>query len=325
MKAMTCRKYGSPDVLRLEEVDKPVPRPGELLVRVKASSVNAVDWHFLRGKPILVRLQYGFLRPKNTILGYDFAGTVDAVGDGVTRFQPGEDVFGGTEGFGLGAFAEYARVPAGGFVTRKPDNVTFEQAAALPGAAVAALIGLRERGRVQAGQTVLVNGASGGVGTFAVQIAKSFGAEVIGVCSTRNVDMVRRLGADHVVDYTRDDFTRTGETCDLLLDNVGNRRVGDMLRAVRPGGTVVIVGFTNMRLMLQQTIRGPGAAKARGITWSKPASEEPGSEHADTLAQLLETGDIVPEIEVTYPLEEVPAAMRRFETDHARSKIVVTM
>ncbi|MEJ2215741.1 MAG: NAD(P)-dependent alcohol dehydrogenase [Gemmatimonadota bacterium] len=324
MKAMTCRKYGSPDILRLEEVDKPVPRPGELLVRVKASSVNAVDWHFLRGKPILVRLQYGFLRPKNTILGYDFAGTVDAVGDGVMRFQPGDDVFGGT-GFGLGAFAEYARAPADGFVARKPDNVTFQQAAAVPGAAVAALIGLRERGRVQAGQTVLVNGASGGVGTFAVQIAKSFGAEVIGVCSTRNVDMVERLGASHVVDYTRDDFTRAGETYDLLMDNVGNRTVPDMLRAVRPGGTVVVVGFTSMRLMLQQSIRGPGAAKARGITWSKPASEEPGSEHADTLKHLLETRRIVPEIEATYPLEELPAAMRRFETEHSRSKIVVTM
>jgi NADPH:quinone reductase-like Zn-dependent oxidoreductase len=324
MKAMTARMYGSPDVLRLEEVAKPVPGPGQLLVRVKASSVNAVDWHFLRGKPILVRLQYGFLRPKNPVLGYDFAGTVEAVGDGVTRFQPGDDVFGGT-GFGLGAFAEYASVPADGFVARKPTHLTFEQAAAVPGAAVAALIGLRERGRVQPGQTVLVNGASGGVGTFAVQIAKALGAEVTGVCGTRNVDMVRRLGASHVVDYARDDFTRTGQTYDLLLDNVGNRTVADMIRAVRPGGTVVVVGFTSMRLMLQQSIRGPGAAKARGITWSKPASQEPRPEHAETLAQLLESGGIVPEIEITYSLEELPAAVRRFETEHARSKIVITM
>jgi NADPH:quinone reductase-like Zn-dependent oxidoreductase len=325
MKAMTCRKYGGPDVLRLEEIERPEPGSNELRVRVKASSVNAVDWHFLRGKPVLVRLQYGLLRPKNTILGYDFAGTVEAVGGGVTRFQPGDDVFGGTEGFGLGGFAEYACIPEDGFVARKPGNVTFEQAAAVPGAAVAALIGLRERGGVRSGQTVLVNGASGGVGTFAVQIAKAFGARVTGVCSTRNVEMVRRLGAGHVVDYTRDDFTRTGETYDLLLDNVGNRRVADMLRTVRPGGTVVIVGFTNMRLMLQQSIRGPGAAKARDVTWSKPASEEPGPEHADTLAELLETGRVVPEIEATYPLNELPAAMRRFETEHARSKIVITM
>ncbi len=325
MKAMTSRRYGGPEVLRLEAVESSDPGPNQLRIRVRASSVNAVDWHFLRGKPVLVRLEYGLLRPKNTILGYDYAGTVDAVGDGVTRFRPGDEVFGGTDGFSLGAFAEYLIVSEHGFVARKPGNVTVEQAAAVPGAAVAALIGLRERGGLKPGQNVLINGTSGGVGTFAVQIAKAFGARVTGVCSTRNVEMVRRLGADRVVDYARTDFTRTGESCDLLLDNVGNRAVGDMLRTVLPGGTVVIVGFTNMRLMLDQSIRGPAAAKARRIHWSNPSSEVPGPEHADMLAQLLEGGRMVPEIETMYPLEELPTAMRRFETDHARSKIVITV
>lgn len=324
MRAMVCRRYGSPDVLGFEDVERPVPGENELLVRVRASSVNAIDWHFLRGKPIMVRLQHGLLRPKNRILGYDMAGRVEEVGDGVTQFEPGDDVFGGM-GFGLGAFADYACIAEDAFVAKKPENVTFEQAGAVPGAAVAALIGLRERGNVQPGQKVLINGSSGGTGTFAVQIARALGAEVTGVCSTRNLEMVRRIGADHVVDYTRDDFTRTGETYDLLLDNVGNRSVRDMLRALRPGGTVVIVGYTNMRLMLQQSILGPRAAKARGLTWSKPASEEPATEHADALKALLENGDVVPEIETSYTLEELPEAIRHIETGHARAKIVITM
>jgi len=324
MRAMVCRRYGSPDVLGLEDVERPVPKPSEILVRVAASSVNAADWHFLRGKPILVRLQYGFLRPKNTILGYDFAGRVETVGRNVTRFEPGDDVFGGL-GFGLGAFAEYACIPEDGFLARKPDNLTFEQAAAVPGGAVPALIGLRERGRVRPGQAVLVNGSSGSVGTFAVQIAKALGAEVTAVCSTRNVEMVRRLGADDVVDYTNADFARLGRQWDLLLDNVGNRSVRDMVRAVRAGGAVAIVGFTNMRLMLQQSILGPRAAKKHGINWSPPDSREPGPEHADALKVMLENGSVVPEIEARYTLEQLPDAMRHIETGHARAKIVVTI
>ena len=260
MKAMVSRRYGSPDVLRLEELEAPVPRANEILVRVRATSVNAVDWHFLTGTPILVRLQYGLRRPRSPILGYDFAGRVEAVGGAVTRFAPGDEVFGGTD-FSLGTFAEYVRVAADGFVAKKPAGVTFEQAAAVPGAAVAALIGLRERGRVRPGQRVLINGASGGTGTFAVQIARAMGARVTGVCSTRNVEMVRRLGAEDVVDYTREDFTRRGEIYDLLLDNVGNRSVPAMLRCLRPGGTVAVVGFTSMALMLQQSLLGPLAAR----------------------------------------------------------------
>src|SRR3990170_6660244 len=190
MKAMMCRKYGPPNVLRLEEVEKPVPKESELLVKVKASSVNALDWHFLRGKPFLVRLQYGFFRPKNRILGYDIAGSVVAVGKNVTRFKPGDEVFGGL-GFGLGGFAEYACVAEDGFLALKPSGTTFEEAAAVPAAAVTALKGLRDNGQIQPGQKVLINGAAGGVGTFAVQIAKSFDTEVTGVCSSQNLDMVR--------------------------------------------------------------------------------------------------------------------------------------
>ena len=324
MRAMVYNRYGPPDVLHLKEIERPVPKDNELLVKIEASSVNAVDWHFMRGSPVLVRLQYGMFRPKNTVLGYDFAGRIEQVGGNVTQFKPGDEVFGGL-GFGLGGFSEYACIPENAFVSTKPPTVGFEQAAAVPGAAVAALIGLRHRGRVQPGQRVLINGSAGGTGTFAVQIAKACGAEVTAVCSTRNVEMVRRLGADHVVDYRQEDFTRTGETYDLLLDNVGNRRVPDMVRALRDGGTVVIVGFTNMRLMLQQSILGPRAAKARNITWSKPASAEPSRDHADALKELLESGTIIPEIEKVYPLEELPEAMRLIETGHARAKIVITL
>ena len=231
MNAMVCRRYGPPEVLHMEPRERPVPAHNEVLVRVRASSVNAIDWHFLTGKPFLVRLQYGLLRPRNAVLGYDFAGLVEEVGSQVTRFGRGDEVFGGV-GLGLGAFAEYVCIREDAFIATKPATTSFEQAAAVPGAGVAALLGLRERGHVRSGQRVLVNGASGGVGTFAVQIARALGAEVTGVCSTRNADMVRSLGADRVIDYTRQDFTRNGGSYDLLLDNVGNRTAAALLRPV---------------------------------------------------------------------------------------------
>jgi NADPH:quinone reductase-like Zn-dependent oxidoreductase len=320
MKAMVLDRYGSPDLHHLADVAKPVPNDNDLLVKVHASSVNASDWHFQRGKPILVRLQFGLFRPKIHVLGYDMAGTVEQVGGNVSRFKVGDEVFGGL-GFVNGGFAEYARISADGFVAHKPSNVTFEQAGCVPGAGVAALIALRERGNIKPGRHVLINGSSGGVGTFSVQIAKALGAEVTAVCSTGKVDMVKKLGADHVIDYTRRDFCGSGQSCDLLLDNVGNRTVSDMLRVVRPGGTVVIVGFTTMRLMLQQSILGPGAAKRRGVHWDKPSSREPGREHAETLGELMAAGKVVAEIEKTYSLEELPEAMRRIESGHAMSKI----
>ena len=324
MKAMMCRKYGPPNVLRLEEVEKPVPKESELLVKVKASSVNALDWHFLRGKPFLVRLQYGFFRPKNRILGYDIAGSVVAVGKNVTRFKPGDEVFGGL-GFGLGGFAEYACVAEDGFLALKPSGTTFEEAAAVPAAAVTALKGLRDNGQIQPGQKVLINGAAGGVGTFAVQIAKSFDTEVTGVCSSQNLDMVRSIGADKVIDYTKEDFTRNGQTYDLVLDNVGNRSVSDLMRTLSPTGTCVIVGFTSMGRMLMQSILAPSGTKATDRKILRASSEEPNREDILFLKGLLESSKVVPTIDRQYPLEQLAEAIGYVETGHARAKVVVTM
>ncbi len=228
MKAIVYHNYGSPDVLRLEEIEKPVPNDNQVLVKVRAASVNPLDWHYMEGTPYIVRLiDSGLLKPKVTRLGVDFAGTVEAVGKNVTQFKPGEEVFGGK----TGAFAEYVCVLADRAVVLKPATITFEQAASVPIAAITALQGLRDKGKVQPGQKVLINGASGGVGTFAVQIAKSFGADVTGVCSTRNEEMVRSIGADRVIDYTKEDFTKSGQRYDLILDNVGNHSLLECRRA----------------------------------------------------------------------------------------------
>ena len=238
MKAIVYRCYGSPDVLKLEDVEKPTPADDEVLVRVRAASVNPLDWHYMRGTPYIMRLDSGVGTPTSTRMGVDFSGTVEAVGRNVKRFRPGDEVFGGRRG----AFAEYVTVREDRALALKPANVTFEQAAAVPIAAMTALQALRDKGGIQPGQKVLINGASGGVGTFAVQIAKSFGAEVTGVCSTRNLDLVRSLGADHVIDYTKEDFTKSGQRYDLILDNVGNHPLLALRRVLTPGGTMVIVG-----------------------------------------------------------------------------------
>ena len=324
MKAMVLTKYGSPDVLQLKEVEKPVPKDNELLVKVHAASVNALDWHFLRGKPLLVRLQYGLFKPKVRVLGYDISGRVEAVGKKVTLFQPEDEVFGGL-GFGLGGFAEYACVAEDGFVAQKPSGTTFEEAASVPGAAVAALKGLRDKGHIQSGQKVLINGAAGGVGTFSVQIAKAFDTEVTGVCSTRNLDMVRSIGADKVVDYTQEDFTRSGHTYDLILDNVGNRSVSDLMRALNPTGICVIVGFTSMRRMLMQSILAPRVSKTGGRKIVPASSEDPNRQELLFLKELLETHKVVPTIDRRYPLSELADAIRYVETGHARAKVVITM
>jgi NADPH:quinone reductase-like Zn-dependent oxidoreductase len=238
MKAFVYRCYGAPEVVKLEDVAKPTPKDDELLVRVRAASVNPLDWHFVRGEPYVMRMSAGFGKPADITLGVDFSGTVEAVGRNVTRFKPGDAVFGGRNG----AFAEYLRVREDRVVALKPDNVSFEQAAGVAIAAVTALQALRDEGQLQAGQKVLVNGASGGVGTFAVQIAKAFGAEVTGVCSSRNVELVRSIGADRVIDYTREDFTRGNERYDVIVDNVGNHPFLDYRRVLRPQGRVVVVG-----------------------------------------------------------------------------------
>src|SRR5437588_11520260 len=252
MRAIVYHTYGSPDVLKLEEVQKPVPQDDEVLVKVHATSVNAGDWHLLRAKPFLMRLMgYGLLKPKNSILGSDIAGRVEAVGRNVTQFQQDDEVFGNIRG----GFAEYVCAREDALVL-KPANLSFEEAAAVPMAAVTALQGLRDKGQIQPGQKVLIHGASGGVGTFAVQIAKSFGAEVTGVCSTRNLDMARSIGADQVIDYTQEDFTQNGQRYDLIFDAVGNRSVSDCKRALSPNGICAVAGFTTLSHLLQVLVLG---------------------------------------------------------------------
>jgi NADPH:quinone reductase-like Zn-dependent oxidoreductase len=250
MKAILYTKYGSPDVLHLEEIVKPAPKDNEVLVKIYAASANAADWHLMRAEPFLARLENGLLKPKNTKLGADIAGRVEAVGKNVTQFQIGDDVFGGLPLNELGGFAEYVCTNEDA-VALKPARLTFEQAAAVPLSAFTALQGLRDKGQIQQGQKVLINGASGGVGSFAVQIAKSFGTEVTGVTSTRNLDMVRSIGADHVFDYTQEDFTQNGQRYDLIFDAVGNRSVSDYQRALSPNGLCAVAGFTSLSRMFQ--------------------------------------------------------------------------
>src|SRR5215207_5552082 len=245
MKAIVYAEYGSPDVLQFKDVEKPAPKDNEVLVKVHAASANPADWHLMRAEPFLARLANGLLKPKNTKLGADVAGRVEAIGSNVTRLQVGDDVFGGMPLSELGGFAEYVCAPEE-LLALKPARMTFEQAAAVPLAAFTALQGLRDKGQIQPGQRVLINGASGGVGTFAVQIAKSFGTEVTGVCSTRNLELVRSIGADHVIDYTQEDFTNNGQQYDLIYCAVGNRSVSDYKRALSPTGICVIAGFTSL-------------------------------------------------------------------------------
>jgi len=321
MKAIVQDRYGSPDVLRLGEVDKPRPADNEVLVRTHAASVNAYDWHMMRGDPYVMRPALGLRGPKVKIRGRDFAGRVEAVGRDVTRLKPGDEVFGEVDG----AFAEYLCV-ADALVDTKPANLTFEQAAAMPLAANTALIGLRD---LAAGRHVLINGASGGVGTFAVQIAKAFGAEVTGVCSTRNVDLVRSIGADHVVDYTRDDFTSTGSRYDTVLDLVGNRSLADLRRALTPTGTLLLSGGG---VSTGGSLFGPIGLIVRGQAVSRFVRQRlviltavPGKDNLATLRALAESGKIIPVIDRTYPLAETPDAIRYLETEHARAKVVVTV
>ncbi|MBD3316354.1 MAG: zinc-binding dehydrogenase [Chitinivibrionales bacterium] len=323
MKAMVSKQYGSPSVMHLEDVPKPMPKENELLVKIKASSVNALDWHFLRGSPLFMRLQFGLFKPKITILGYDIAGEVEAVGAGVTRFKPGDEVFGGL-GFRLGGFAEYACIAEDGFVAHKPPHLSFEEAAAVPVAGVTALKALRDTGHVREGMSVLVNGAAGGVGTFSVQIAKSFGAQVTAVCSTKNLDLVRSIGADNAIDYTREDFTRTGRTYDLVLNNVGNRRVTDLLRTLKPGGVCVIVGFTSVRRLLTHAVLGPLISKRYGKKIVMASNEDPKQEEMLFLKDLLESRKVVPTIDGKYSLDRAAEAVGYVETGHARAKVIVT-
>src|SRR6184192_2260833 len=323
MKAMVYHTYGSPDVLKLEEVQKPVPQDDEVLVQVHATSVNASDWHLLRAKPFLMRLmRYGLLKPKHTILGSDIAGRVEAVGRNVKQFQSGDEVFGNTAKSGFGGFAEYVAVPETVLVL-KPTTLSFEEAAAVPQAALTALQGLRDKGHIQKGQKVLINGASGGIGTFAVQLAKAFGAEVTAVCSTRNVDMVRSIGADHVIDYTQEDFTQNGQRYDLILAVNGYHSIFDYKRALRPKGMYVMTGGSGA-LLSQVMLLGPWISRT-GSQKMRNSGHKPNQKDLVFMKELLEASKVKPVIDRRYTLREVPEAIRYLEEGHAKGKVVITV
>jgi NADPH:quinone reductase-like Zn-dependent oxidoreductase len=327
MKAAYTR-YGPPDAIEVDDLDKPVPRDNEVLIKVRTASVNPLDWKTMTGGPYIVRLLLGLRKPKIKQLGVDVAGQVEAVGRNVTQFKPGDAVFGTCRG----AFAEYActcqsaRLMKSALVM-KPDNVTFEQAAAAPVAALTALQGLRDKGRIQPGQKVLINGAAGGVGTFAVQIAKSFGTDVTGVCSTRNVDMVRSIGANRVIDYTREDFTKGEQRYDLLFDNVGNHSVSACRRVLNPKGILILVGAPNDVRVIDLLARLIGAlvlspfVSQKLITFIARSNEE----DLTIVGELMATGKVTPVIDRRYSLSEIPEALRYLEEGHARGKVAITL
>jgi NADPH:quinone reductase-like Zn-dependent oxidoreductase len=323
MKAVVYTEYGSPDVLQFKEVDKPAPADDEVLVKVHAASVNAADWRMMRADPFLVRLYAGFLKPtKFQILGADIAGRVEAVGKNIHQFLPGDEVYGDVFASGFGGFAEYKCARESELVL-KPTNLSFAEAAAVPLAAMTALHGLRDKGQIQPGQKVLINGASGGVGTFAVQLAKFFGAEVTAVCSAGKADMARSLGADHVIDYTQEDFTRSGRQYDLILAVNGNRSIFDYKRALSPRGIYVMTGGNTAQLF-QALLLGPwismlGKQKMGALT------STPNQKDLLFLKDLLESGKIKPVIDRRYPLSEVPEAIRYVEAGHAKGKVVITV
>jgi NADPH:quinone reductase-like Zn-dependent oxidoreductase len=324
MKAIVHCEYGSPDVLTLEDVEKPVPNDNQLLVKVRAASVNPLDLT-IRG-PWLIRPILGMRKPKDTRLGVDYAGTVEAVGKNVTQFKPGDEVFGGRDG----ALAEYVCGLADRAVALKPANMTFEQSASVPVAAITALQGLRDKGKIQAGQKVLINGASGGVGTFAVQIAKAFGTEVTGVCSARNVDLVRSIGADHVIDYTKEDFTKTDQRYDLIFDLVGNHSFSERRRILNANGICVMAGLGGAGWHDGMAMRLAGELNA--YVRSRFVSQkfiayiaQFNRQDMMVLADLLQSGKMTPVIDKTYKLSETADALRYLEQGHARGKVVVTV
>ena len=325
MKAAIYTRYGPPDVVRVADVEKPVPRDGEVLLKVRAASVNPLDWHFVRGTPYLGRLAFGLLQPKDKQLGRDVAGKVEAVGSRVTLLKPGDEVFGVCRG----AFAEFA-CAAESKLAIKPDQLTFEQAASVPIAGLTALQGLRDKGQVQPGQKVLINGAAGGVGTFAVQIAKWLGVDVTGVCSARNVELVRSIGADHVIDYAREDFTTSGQRYDVILDNVLNHSLSEYRRVLTSRGKYVSVGGGGTN---QQGWIGPGLTRGiAALALSRFVSQDLSffmaklnSKDLAIMSDLITTRKVTPVIDRTYKLSEVSEAIRYVEEGHARGKVVITL
>ncbi|MCX6651290.1 MAG: NAD(P)-dependent alcohol dehydrogenase [Methanomassiliicoccales archaeon] len=323
MKAVVCSKYGPPEVLQLKEVEKPVPKENEVLIKVHAASINKADWIMIRGKPFVVRIMAsGLLKPKNKIPGSDVAGRVEAVGKEVRQFHPGDEVFGNLAECGRGAYAEFACATEDALVL-KPANITFEEAAASPLAAITALQGLRDKGKIRPGQKVLIYGASGGVGTFAVQIAKSFGAEVTAVCSTRNLEIARSIGADHVIDYTKEDLTKNGHHYDLIIGANGYRRISDYKRALSPKGIYVMSGGSGAQisqaLLLGPLISMTGNKKMGSLT-AKLRKED-----LAVVSELLKDGKVVSFIDRQYHLDDVAEAFQYFEDGKARGKIVITI
>jgi NADPH:quinone reductase-like Zn-dependent oxidoreductase len=322
MKAIVYEKYGSPDVVELKDIDTPAAGDDQVLVKVHAASVNPIDWHRMRGQPYFLRMREGLAKPKNTGLGADVAGRVEAVGRNVTQVQAGDEVF----GMSIRTLAEHVSVSGEGVVP-KPVNLTFEEAAAVPLAALTALQGLRDKGGIQPGQKVLINGAAGGVGTFAVQIAKSFGADVTGVCSTRNVELVRSIGADHAVDYTHEDFTRSGQRYDLILDAVCNRSLSALRRVMKPDGTLVVAGAAKGRSggrpvlrLLRAVLMGRFVSQTVAPYMTRRSRDD-----LVLLKELIEAGKVTPVIDRSYPLNEVPEAIRYLEQGHAQGKVVITV
>ncbi|MFT5132658.1 MAG: NADPH:quinone reductase-like Zn-dependent oxidoreductase [Gammaproteobacteria bacterium] len=322
MKAIVYRCYGSPDVLELVDIEKPTPADNEVLVKVIAASVNPLDWHYMRGSPYIMRLMSGLGAPTDTRLGVDFAGMVEAVGSKVTQFKPGDEVFGGR----TGAFADYVIVPENRALVLKPAMMTFQQVATVPIAAITALQALRDKGKIKSGQKVLINGASGGVGTFAVQIARSFGAEVTGVCSTRNVEMVRSIGADHVIDYKKENYTESGKQYDLIVDMVGNHGLLANRRVLSPDGTMVIVGGAKGDWIgpLIGLIKAPILSlfvKQKFVNLLAELRQN----DLTLLGDLMQTGKLTPVIDTRYQLIAVPEAIRYSEEGHVRGKIVIDL
>jgi NADPH:quinone reductase-like Zn-dependent oxidoreductase len=323
MKAIVYRCYGGPDVLKFEDIAKPTPADDRVLVKVHAASVNPLDWHYMRGKPYLVRPMAGMGKPDSMLMGADFAGTVEAIGKNVTRYKPGDEVFGDRDG----AFGEYVTVRENGAMALKPSNMSMEQAAAVPIAGLTALQALRDKGKIQAGQKVLINGASGGVGTFAVQIAKTYGADVTGVCSTRNVEMVKSIGADHVIDYTKEDFTQGSVRYDLIIDNVGSHTLSEYRNVLTPNGALVIVGGPSDDPWL-----GPVASLVKAYFVSPFVSQklifilaQANGEDLDVLRDLMQTGKLTPVIDRRYPLSETAQAISYLEQGHAKGKVIIAV
>jgi NADPH:quinone reductase-like Zn-dependent oxidoreductase len=325
MKAIVYCDYGLANV-KLAQIEKPTPTDDQILVRVRAASINPLDWHYIEGTPYVMRaMGVGLRKPKDARLGVDFAGTVEAIGKNVTQFKPGDDVFGGRDG----AFAEYVCPRADRAVALKPANITFEQAASVDIAGVTALQALRDKGKVQPGQTVLINGASGGVGTFAVQIAKSLGADVTGVCSARNIELVRSLGADHVIDYTKEDFTKSAQRYDVIVDNVANHSLLEFKRVLKPKGIYVLIGGGGAN---DQGLIGPLVNPVKAMLLSPFVSQKMGMMIAQLtksdltiLGEMMQSGKVKPVIDRAYKLSELPAAIAYLEQGHARGKVVITV